>query len=67
VGNEVSGITPQVLEACPLHVFIPMRGVKDSFNVAVAFGIAAHACAAELGRREAAACRASAPGALESR
>ena len=42
IGNEVAGVTPQVLDACPVHVSIPMRGVKDSLNVAVAFGIAAH-------------------------
>jgi len=48
VGNEVAGISPAVLEACPHHVSIPMRGVKDSLNVAVAFGIAAHAAAEAL-------------------
>jgi tRNA G18 (ribose-2'-O)-methylase SpoU len=42
VGNEVAGVSPQILDACPQHVFIPMRGVKDSMNVAVAFGIAAY-------------------------
>jgi tRNA G18 (ribose-2'-O)-methylase SpoU len=51
IGNEVSGVDPQVLEACPHHVSIPMRGVKDSFNVAVAFGIAAHHAAGALERR----------------
>lgn len=42
IGNEVAGVAPEVLEACPLHASIPMRGVKDSLNVAVAFGIVAH-------------------------
>jgi len=42
VGSEVAGVSPQLLEACPRHVSIPMRGVKDSLNVAVAFGIVAH-------------------------
>jgi len=42
IGNEVAGVTPSVLEACEHHVSIPMRGVKDSLNVAVAFGIVAH-------------------------
>ncbi len=55
LGNEVAGISPAVLEACPLHVRIPMRGVKDSLNVAVAFGIAAHAAARALAGRAAAA------------
>ena len=42
VGNEVAGVTPDLLEACPRHVSIPMRGVKESLNVAVAFGIVAY-------------------------
>jgi len=48
VGNEVAGIAPAVLEACERHVAIPMRGIKQSLNVAVAFGIAAHRAAASL-------------------
>ncbi len=48
IGSEVAGISPPVLAACPRHVSIPMRGVKDSLNVAVAFGIAAHAAATSL-------------------
>lgn len=48
VGNEVAGVSPALLESCPLHVHIPMRGVKVSLNVAVAFGIAAHAASRAL-------------------
>lgn len=48
VGNEVSGVSPSVLEACSHHVCIPMRGLKDSLNVAVAFGIAAYAASRAL-------------------
>jgi tRNA G18 (ribose-2'-O)-methylase SpoU len=51
VGNEVAGISPAVLEACERHVAIPMRGIKGSLNVAVAFGIAAHAAAQRLHHR----------------
>lgn len=54
VGNEVAGISPSVLERCPSHVRIPMRGLKGSFNVAVAFGIAAYAAARTLAARGAA-------------
>lgn len=43
VGNEVAGVSPAVLEACPRHVHVPMYGVKHSLNVAVAFGVAAFA------------------------
>ncbi len=42
VGNEICGVDPGVLEICDRVVFIPMRGIKRSLNVAVAFGIAAH-------------------------
>jgi tRNA G18 (ribose-2'-O)-methylase SpoU len=50
VGNEVAGIGADLLDACPRHVAIPMRGVKDSLNVAVAFGIAAYHASRALGR-----------------
>jgi len=50
VGNEVAGVAEQLLEACELHTYIPMYGVKNSFNVAVAFGIAASSAAAALSR-----------------
>jgi tRNA G18 (ribose-2'-O)-methylase SpoU len=48
VGNEVAGVSQPVLEACERHVHIPMCGVKNSLNVAVAFGIAAFAASAAL-------------------
>lgn len=48
LGNEVSGISPPLLERCALHVRIPMLGIKDSLNVAVAFGIAAHHASSAL-------------------
>jgi tRNA G18 (ribose-2'-O)-methylase SpoU len=48
IGNEVAGVSPSLLAACAHHAAIPMLGVKDSLNVAVAFGIAAHAAATAL-------------------
>jgi 23S rRNA (guanosine2251-2'-O)-methyltransferase len=41
VGNEVSGISDEILELCDMIVKIPMKGKKESLNVSVAFGIAA--------------------------
>ena len=38
-GNEVTGIRPEVLAVCDAAVRIPMRGHKNSINVATAFGI----------------------------
>jgi len=43
VGNEVSGVDPELLALCDEIFYIPMRGEKKSFNVAIAFGIAAYA------------------------
>jgi len=48
IGNEVAGVSARLLEACPLHAEISMHGVKNSLNVAVAFGIAAHRASAAL-------------------
>jgi 23S rRNA (guanosine2251-2'-O)-methyltransferase len=41
VGNEIVGIDPGILELTDCNVHIPMMGLKSSFNVAVAFAIAA--------------------------
>jgi tRNA G18 (ribose-2'-O)-methylase SpoU len=43
VGSEVTGIDPELLDLCDRIFYIPMRGEKKSFNVAIAFGIAAYA------------------------
>lgn len=40
VGNEVLGIDAKILKQCDTVVEIPMRGKKNSLNVAVATGIA---------------------------
>jgi len=42
VGNEVSGISGKILNSCDAIIKLPMRGKKESLNVAVAFGIAAY-------------------------
>ena len=42
VGNEVAGVDPGILELCDQVVSIPMMGVKESLNAAVAFGIAVY-------------------------
>jgi 23S rRNA (guanosine2251-2'-O)-methyltransferase len=43
VGNEVTGVDPELLDLCDEIFHIPMRGEKKSFNVAIAFGVAAYA------------------------
>lgn len=47
VGNEVTGVDPALLELCDRILSIPMRGEKKSFNVAIAFGIAAYALSSQ--------------------
>lgn len=39
VGNEVDGISSQLLSLCDVALEIPMFGIKHSLNVAVAYGI----------------------------
>jgi 23S rRNA (guanosine2251-2'-O)-methyltransferase len=40
IGNEKTGVDPDLLELCDEITYLPMRGNKRSFNVAVAFAIA---------------------------
>jgi tRNA G18 (ribose-2'-O)-methylase SpoU len=42
VGNERAGVDPGILPLCERIVHIPMEGIKESLNVAIAFGIAAY-------------------------
>ncbi|HLO14269.1 MAG TPA: RNA methyltransferase [Anaerolineales bacterium] len=42
VGNEVTGVDPELLDLCDQIFYIPMQGEKQSFNVAIAFSIAAY-------------------------
>jgi len=40
LGNEVKGLSPQILKYCDKKISIPMYGKKKSLNVAVAAGVA---------------------------
>ena len=42
LGNEVRGLPPSILKLADEILEIPMRGKKESLNVAVAFGIVAY-------------------------
>ena len=42
VGNEIGGMTKELVDAADIAVEIPMKGVKHSLNVAVAYGIAVY-------------------------
>lgn len=41
LGNEISGIAPELIDKCDMIINIPMLGQKESLNVATATGIAA--------------------------
>lgn len=43
VGNEIAGVDSGVLELADAVLCLPMHGGKESFNVAVAFALAAYA------------------------
>jgi 23S rRNA (guanosine2251-2'-O)-methyltransferase len=40
IGNEITGVSKEVLAECDLALEIPQFGIKQSLNVAVAYGIA---------------------------
>ncbi len=42
LGNEVQGVSKNILEKCDKIIFLPMRGKKESLNVSVAFGVAGY-------------------------
>lgn len=48
VGNEVDGISDEILELCDRVVHIPMCGKKESLNVSVAAGIAMYSISQKL-------------------
>lgn len=58
LGHEVRGVDTRVLAACDQVITIPMWGVKNSLNVATAFGIVTF----EILRRLHATTRAEEPG-----
>lgn len=52
VGNEVSGVDPEILRLAHCAVEIPMLGEKNSLNAAVATGIVSYQILASFGRGE---------------
>ncbi len=39
IGNEVSGVDQELIDLCDFSIEIPQYGIKQSLNVAVAYGI----------------------------
>lgn len=48
VGNEIEGVSDRLMEQCDAAIEIRMQGVKNSLNVAVAFGVAAFSLRGKL-------------------
>jgi len=40
IGNEITGVSQDLLDLCDFSIEIPQYGIKQSLNVAVAYGIA---------------------------
>lgn len=40
IGNEITGVSQDILDECDFSLEIPQYGIKQSLNVAVAYGIA---------------------------
>jgi 23S rRNA (guanosine2251-2'-O)-methyltransferase len=40
VGNEITGVSQELLDLCDFSIEIPQYGIKQSLNVAVAYGVA---------------------------
>ncbi len=40
VGNEITGVSQDLIDMCDLSIEIPQYGIKQSLNVAVAYGVA---------------------------
>ncbi|HAP34587.1 MAG TPA: RNA methyltransferase [Bacteroidetes bacterium] len=44
VGNEITGVSKEIIEQADMAIEIPMYGNKQSLNVAVAYGIVLYDC-----------------------
>lgn len=40
IGNEITGVSQELLDLCDKSIEIPQYGIKQSLNVAVAYGVA---------------------------
>ena len=44
IGNELDGVDKKVLKISDTHIYIPMSGSKESFNVSIAAAMALYHC-----------------------
>jgi tRNA G18 (ribose-2'-O)-methylase SpoU len=52
LGNEVDGISDEIVDCCDRAIEIEMAGLKNSLNVGVAFGIVAYHIQSSLKKNE---------------
>jgi tRNA G18 (ribose-2'-O)-methylase SpoU len=52
VGNEITGVSREIIEKADMAIEIPMYGNKQSLNVAVAYGIVLYDCLRILHQRK---------------
>ena len=52
IGNEITGVSKEVVNAADMAIEIPMYGHKQSLNVAVAYGIVLYDCLRILQQRK---------------
>jgi len=51
LGNEVKGISQNILKKCDKIIELPMKGKKESLNVSVAFGVAGYEIIKNLNKK----------------
>jgi tRNA G18 (ribose-2'-O)-methylase SpoU len=44
VGNEITGVEQELINLCDFSIDIPQYGIKQSLNVAVAYGVTIMEC-----------------------
>ncbi len=51
IGNEVEGLSREIVALCDMAIELPMHGIKQSLNVSVAYGIMVYHLLAEFRKR----------------
>ena len=52
LGNEISGVSKEIIDIADTSFEIPMMGMKQSLNVSVAYGIAVYEMIRELNYKD---------------
>jgi len=52
IGNEVEGLSREIIALCDMAIELPMHGIKQSLNVSVAYGIMIYHLLAEFKKND---------------